>query len=154
MRQRMGQFDGNDINDSLATNRQANLSAGPSPMFHLPTPSFVYCDIAGTQGNSHTGITDAALLKAAGFKVRHNFMSIEASLRILDSHIDPSLGPPRLLVHPRCKRLIEALQAYQWAEGMPRHPLKDGVHDHPIDALRYAIAGHLGGFGQTKVRQY
>ena len=47
---------------------------------------------------------------------------------------------PRLLIDPRCTRLIAAMEGYR------RRPDgkadKDGTHDHPIDALRYALVNH------------
>ncbi len=61
-------------------------------------------------------------------------------LALLDSFITPTVGPPRLLVHPRCKALIEALRGYrrakragQWLDRPedPQHP-----HEDLVDALR------------------
>lgn len=56
----------------------------------------------------------------------------------------PPPAPPRLLVHPRCVRLIRALQCYRYADpsvdavsATSELPLKDGEHDHLVDALRY-----------------
>jgi hypothetical protein len=42
-----------------------------------------------------------------------------------------------LFVHPRCVRLIKALRSYRYAAGGSELPVKDGEHDHLIDALRY-----------------
>ena len=38
------------------------------------------------------------------------------SLALLDSFLTPATGPPRLLIHPRCVDLINALQCYQRAK--------------------------------------
>ena len=62
------------------------------------------------------------------------------SLALLESFIAPSVGPPQLLVHPRCDDLIRALQCYrrakrfgQWTDKPedPQHP-----HEDLVDALR------------------
>jgi len=31
------------------------------------------------------------------------------------------------------------MKAYAYPDGGGEKPLKDGVHDHPVDALRYAL---------------
>ncbi len=65
---------------------------------------------------------------------------VSDSLALLDSFISPADGNPRLLVHPRCKATIDALQCYrrakrggQWLDtpADPQHPYEDLV-----DALR------------------
>ena len=67
-------------------------------------------------------------------------------LALLDSFIDPADGTPRLLVHPRCKDTIVALQCYrrakragQWLDvpADPQHPYEDIV-----DALRGGLKAH------------
>ncbi len=49
-------------------------------------------------------------------------------------------------VSPRCVRLIEAMQCYHYPDSgsatSSELPLKDGVYDHPIDALRYFFANY------------
>ena len=68
------------------------------------------------------------------------------SLALLESFIAPAEGPPKLLVHPRCKDLIAALRNYrrarqggQWLErpADPQHPAEDLV-----DALRGGLKAH------------
>jgi len=39
------------------------------------------------------------------------------------------------------------MEAYRYPDARSAHPelpVKDGVHDHPIDALRYFFVNHLG----------
>ena len=61
-------------------------------------------------------------------------------LALLESFVSPSVGPPQLLVHPRCEPLIQAFQCYrrakragQWLDQPedPQHP-----HEDLVDALR------------------
>lgn len=66
--------------------------------------------------------------------------SVSDSLATLDALLEPAEGPPRLLVHPTCKRLIQAMKNYrrakragQWMDYPedPQHP-----HEDLVDALR------------------
>ena len=50
-------------------------------------------------------------------------------------------GSTALVISPRCPRLIEAMECYHYPDNVRAAagelPFKDGVYDHPIDALRY-----------------
>jgi len=53
-------------------------------------------------------------------------------------------------------RLIEAMQCYHYPEsaGLPSElPLKDGLYDHPIDALRYFFINQIQPT-KTSTRRY
>lgn len=112
----------------------------------------VYCDVAGRQRNSHSGKTDIKLLQEAGFVVRSRAMGIADGLGLIESMLEPAAGLPRLYVDPRCARLIAALEGYR--RGKDDLPIKDGVHDHLIDALRYGLVNHLAERAGTTVRGY
>ena len=66
--------------------------------------------------------------------------------------LKPGLGDAKLFVHPRCERLIRALRSYRYSPGGSELPLKDGVHDHLIDALRYYFVNRDA--GATTTRRY
>jgi hypothetical protein len=54
-------------------------------------------------------------------------------------------GQSKLVISPRCPRLIEAMECYHYPESRrapSELPLKDGLFDHPIDALRYFFINH------------
>ncbi|HUV40404.1 MAG TPA: hypothetical protein VMW23_01280, partial [Sedimentisphaerales bacterium] len=55
-------------------------------------------------------------------------------------------GQNRLIISPKCVRLIEALRCYHYPEDAAGSgaelPLKDGVYDHPLDALRYFFVNY------------
>ena len=55
---------------------------------------------------------------------------VRAALRSAD-------GQVRLHIHRRCRDLIAALQSYHYEEGRGEKPVKDGIADHSLDALRY-----------------
>ena len=72
--------------------------------------------------------------------------SVADALALLESFVVPSVGPTQLLVHPRCKALIDAFQGYrrakrggQWLDRPedPQHP-----HEDLIDALRGGLRAH------------
>jgi hypothetical protein len=66
--------------------------------------------------------------------------------------LDPAMGAPRLLIDPKCVRLIEAMEGYR--RNSSGDPDKDGRHDHLIDALRYALVNHERPMGKLEVRSY
>ncbi len=100
----------------------------------------VFCDPAGAAVVGQTGASDAAVLRRAGFRVRFRASRIAEGLELIRRDLKPADGSaPRLLIDPRCKRLIDAMRAYRFPETGGETPLKDGVNDHPIDALRYAL---------------
>ena len=56
-------------------------------------------------------------------------------------------GKPRLKIFSTCKKTIQEVQGYRWAEGSETKDAKDEplkVDDHTCDALRYAIYGIEG----------
>ena len=109
-------------------------------------PAVVYCDVAGTQVNSQTAATDERVLREAGFVTRSRAMRVEDGIDLISDLLDPAAGEPRLLIDPKCVRLIEAMEGYR--RGSSGKPEKDGRHDHLIDALRYALVGHCRGRGR------
>jgi hypothetical protein len=120
-------------------------------------PSVFYGDVAGRQHDAHTGISSEALLRNAGIAVKSRPMKIEEGIAALNRLIEPHetwgrpTPAPRFFVDPRCANLIDALSNYEMKEGKP---VKDGEHDHLIDALRYAVAGHDGTGGIVAARNY
>ena len=85
------------------------------------------------------------------FSIRYALASVEGVAEIAEL-VSPAAGPVRLLVDPRCARVIAALEGYR--RGADGAPVKDGVHDHVVDALRYAVAGHGRAAGGLVVRYY
>ena len=61
-----------------------------------------------------------------------------------------------MMVSHRCTRLIEALACYHYPEKgvkADENPEKDGIYDHPIDALRYFFVNFLSR-GKSGIRCY
>jgi hypothetical protein len=105
-----------------------------------PSPSQIACDPAGSGRNEQTGLSSVQQLRRAGFVVRHRSSRIVDGVERVRAALRPAAGEPTLFVHPRCKHLIRSLMAYRYgavAGGASELPVKDGEHDHLIDALRY-----------------
>jgi hypothetical protein len=102
-------------------------------------PAWVACDPAGSARNEQTAESNVALLTKRGYRVRKRPTKIVEGVERIRHALKPAAGEPTLFVHPRCARLIRALEAYHYArDGRGGElPDKDGEHDHLIDALRY-----------------
>lgn len=98
---------------------------------------WVACDPAGSGHSDQTATSNVQYLRSRGYAVKHRKSLIQEGLEMIRHALRPALGPVRLYIHPRCRHLISALRAYHYAPGGSELPVKDGEHDHLIDALRY-----------------
>jgi hypothetical protein len=98
-----------------------------------------FCDPAGGSVNDVTGTSVVRELRALGIRTRYKRSGIVEGIELIRRAVRAGDGKSRLLISPRCPRLIEAMQCYHYPEsGAPSElPLKDVLYDHPIDALRY-----------------
>jgi hypothetical protein len=106
-------------------------------------PVWIGADPAGEQRSAQTGRSCADVLRAMGFKVRDRRVGLHDGLALVRRRLAPADGsPPRLFIHARCVRLIEAMERYHFPEDQPESlvPVKDGM-DHAADALRYLVTG-------------
>lgn len=105
-----------------------------------PSVDWVGVDPAGGQRQSQTGATDIALLRDAGMRVRTRASRIRDGVELVRRRLSPAAGEPTLVIHPRCRELIESLTAYHFDPQRPGEgvPVKDGP-DHAADALRYLV---------------
>ncbi len=75
-------------------------------------------------------------------------VGVELIRRLMTTMTD---GRPRVVWHPRCKILLEAVRGgYYYRQNLDGSfadkPFKDGFYDHPMDAFRYGIENiTLGG---------
>ena len=113
--------------------------------------AWVGVDPAGHQRNAHSGSTDIAWLREAGYRVRAGGSRIDDGIELVRRHLDRQT----LSVHPRCQRLIESLQSYRFDEATDgrARPLKNGP-DHACDALRYLLINLARSSGPTVSRSY
>ncbi|MEO6436538.1 MAG: hypothetical protein ABIP55_12375 [Tepidisphaeraceae bacterium] len=108
----------------------------------------VSCDPAGAGRNVQTAESNIALLRRRGYFVRARHTPIVEGIEQIRFALRPAAGEVRLFISPRCVRLIRAMQSYHYGKGGSELPLKDGEHDHLIDALRY----HFVNRGRGEVR--
>ncbi|HIJ66902.1 MAG TPA: hypothetical protein HPP87_01060 [Planctomycetes bacterium] len=105
-----------------------------------------FCDPAGAGRNDVTGTSSVKELRSMGIRTRYRRSNILAGIELIRRALRAGDGASRLVISPRCVRLIEALQCYHYPDTATSGPdaelpLKDGVYDHPIDALRYFFSG-------------
>jgi len=99
-----------------------------------------FCDPAGAGSNDVTGTSVVRELRALGIVTRFRRSSILEGIELIRRAIRSGDGSSTLVISPRCPRLIEALECYHYPDAgtaFGELPFKDGVYDHPIDALRY-----------------
>jgi hypothetical protein len=93
------------------------------------------CDPAGAAAQD-AGISPVDILRRAGIKLRYRSSRIAPGVERVKSALCDAAGRVRLRVAPRCCRLLADLACYRWAAN-GEEPLKDGLCDHSMDALRY-----------------
>jgi hypothetical protein len=105
-----------------------------------------FCDPAGAGANDVTGTSAVRELRQAGIPTRYRRSSIIEGIELIRRAIRSGDGRSSLVISPRCPRLIEAMQCYHYPDSpagpTAEIPLKDGIYDHPIDALRYFFANY------------
>jgi len=113
-----------------------------------------FCDPAGAAANDVTGTSAVRELRSHGIEASYRKSGIMEGIELVRRALRDGQGRSRLIVSRRCVRLIEALQCYHYAEGSRGEtPEKDGVYDHPVDALRYFFVNYESG-GKVIVRRY
>jgi hypothetical protein len=118
--------------------------------------SATFCDPAGASRNDVTGTSTMKELGSMGIRTRYRRSDILGGIELIRRALHAGDGSSKLVISPRCVRLIEAMQCYHYPDrtgDVAEVPLKDGVYDHPIDALRYFFAGYTNP-GKTTTRRY
>lgn len=125
-----------------------------------PMPAWLGVDPAGHQRNDQTGLSTISLLRQHGYRVRSIRSAIAEGLELIRRRLETSglaaeSGGPGLVIHPRCKRLIEAMICYHFHTERTQtdQPVKDG-YDHPVDALRYMLVNLHAPTGRVEQRLY
>ncbi|MCF7956025.1 MAG: hypothetical protein K9M75_09510 [Phycisphaerae bacterium] len=99
-----------------------------------------FCDPAGAGVNDVSGTSAVRELRAMGIRTVYRKSRILDGVERIRRLVKAGDGKSRLLISPKCVRLIEAMACYHYPEtGENELPEKDGVYDHPIDALRYFL---------------
>ena len=103
-----------------------------------------FCDPAGAGVNDVTGTSSVRELRSLGIPVRYRSSRVLEGIELIRRAVRAGDGKSSLVISPKCSRLIEAMSCYHYPEGTAcgELPLKDGVHDHFIDALRYFFVNY------------
>jgi hypothetical protein len=119
--------------------------------------SGTFCDPAGAGVNDVTGTSCVRELRSMGIVTRFRKSGIVEGIELIRRAIRDGSGASRFMISPRCGRLIEAMQCYHYPDSggvVSRElPIKDGVYDHPIDALRYFFVNYKHP-NKTAARRY
>ncbi|MCI0499660.1 MAG: hypothetical protein L0Y36_08275 [Planctomycetales bacterium] len=120
-----------------------------------PQVEMTFCDPAGSGPNDVTGTSAVRELRALGFKLAYRASGICEGIELIRAALRAGDGQSRLAIDPKCRRLIEALRCYHYPDtGMASElPEKDGIYDHPVDALRYFFVNYCR-YKKSKIRRY
>jgi len=115
-----------------------------------------FCDPAGDGHNDVTGTSAVRELRSLGIVTKYRRSAILEGIELVRRAIRSGDGKSTLVISPNCPRLIEALQCYHYPDANQaagsEQPFKDGVYDHPIDALRYFFINRQHGAPTTSRR--
>jgi len=116
-----------------------------------------FCDPAGGSVNDVTGTSVVRELRTLGIVTRYSRSGILEGIELIRRAIRSGDGRSTLVISTRCQRLIEAMRCYHYPDSIGSSaaelPLKDGIYDHPIDALRYFLINYKRS-RKTTTRRY
>jgi len=97
-----------------------------------------FCDPSGAALNS-SGTSIVRQMRDMGINLRYRASVIADGIELIRRAICDGTGKSRLIISPKCPGLIKAMDCYHYPDKPQEKelPVKDGTHDHPIDALRY-----------------
>ena len=104
-------------------------------IFAYPDPS------AKARKSSSGGRTDLSILANAGFIVKapNKHMPVRDRINSVNSKLCNGKGERGILIHPKCKKLINCLERQIYKPGTSQ-PDKDSGWDHMNDALGYGVS--------------
>ena len=104
-------------------------------------PEAIYCDPAGNAEELCAGISPVDYLRGKGFQVISKGTKIPPGLSLVRAYVLNAYGQRRLFITGRCEWTIKSFYGYSYKLGthslVLEDPLKDNVHDHMMDAIRY-----------------
>lgn len=99
----------------------------------------VFPDATGSRTNTNSmGVSDHMILEKRGFKVVSRKVNPPVNETLVT--VNSLFKQNRLFIDPKCKHLRNSILKYVYKEGT-RIPLKDNIHDHMADCLRYVSEG-------------
>lgn len=115
------------------------------------------CDIAGKARSQETGSSFIGWMGANGYQFTARASGIVAGVNLVRSRLNDMNGVCHLRVLDACPLTVAAFENYHYPEpregqAQPEEPEKDGVNDHPMDALRYYMVWRMA--PQSQVWRY
>ncbi|MFI4911042.1 MAG: hypothetical protein ACIAQZ_05190 [Sedimentisphaeraceae bacterium JB056] len=102
-----------------------------------------FCDPAGNQHSDITGTNCVQEMRRAGVRVRSCKSGILEGIEKIRKALKDGFGNSRIVIDPKCTNLIKSLETYHYPDNSPSElPVKDGISDHHIDALRYFFVNY------------
>ncbi len=105
-----------------------------------------FCDPAGAGVNDVTGTSAVRELRSMGVAVKYRRSKILEGVELIRRALKAGDNTSGILISNKCERLIEAMRCYHYPDcsnGLKSElPLKDGLYDHHIDALRYFFVNY------------
>ena len=102
---------------------------------------YCYTDPAGNAEELMAGLSPVDFMRNLGYAVINKGSSILYGISLVRAFIKNSLGQVRFRITQNCTETIRCFNGYQYdisKDGVAREEaLKDGIHDHLMDALRY-----------------
>jgi len=93
------------------------------------------CDPAGAAVQD-SGLSPVDILRHRGLKTKFRNSKISPGIECVKQALRDARDRTTLFISPRCTQLIADFRRYKWDAGK-EEPLKDGLSDHSLDALRY-----------------
>jgi hypothetical protein len=128
---------------TISANTERIISLTPCPEASLAA---TFCDPAGNQHSDITGTNCVGEMRRCGVRVRSCKSGILEGIEKVRKALKDGSANSRLLIDPSCINLIKSLETYHYPDntsGAPSElPLKDGISDHHIDALRYFFVNY------------
>jgi phage terminase large subunit len=118
----------------------------------------IYTDPAGNADELESGVSPVDYLRMSRYRwhVANKKSLIAPGLALVRGFIRTATGNRRFFVTSNCVETIRSLRGYSYdkretSEIVKEEALKDGVHDHMADAIRYFF---IGRFDQAKYVAY
>ena len=93
------------------------------------------CDPAGAAVQD-SGISPVDILRNRGLKLKWRPSKLNPGIECVKQALRDARCRTTLYISPRCSQLLADFRRYKW-DPRREEPLKDGLSDHSLDALRY-----------------
>lgn len=119
---------------------------------NFPGASFVDWVDATGKNERDNGLPSIKVMQNYGLHPKWRMQDVEEGLAKIQKELvmSTSSGRPYLMINPdKCPHLAAAMRGgYQ--RNKKGEFIKDGTHDHPVDAFRYGICGYITGNARTQ----